>query len=172
MKKIAEFVSEHIASDISRLIMNKAKWPEIDISLAVACIESRRKLKGKIQEWYDNPDLIFPLKISAEQCSSSATAAYKAQLAERMVCEEGHREWRLAGLTGGLGVDSWYFSKRASQILYNEMQKALCNAAAHNFNALGSANIRISNNMIVPENRQVLKESYFCLMIPFFLYMH
>ena len=111
MKKIAEFVSEHIASDISRLIMNKAKWPEIDISLAVACIESRRKLKGKIQEWYDNPDLIFPLKISAEQCSSSATAAYKAQLAERMVCEEGHREWRLADLTGGLGVDSWYFSK-------------------------------------------------------------
>ncbi len=152
MKKIAEFVSEHITSDISRLIMNKAKWPEIDMSLAVACIESRRKLKGKIQEWYDNPDLIFPLKISAEQCSSSATAAYKAQLAERMVCEEGHMEWRLADLTGGLGVDSWYFSKRASQILYNEMQKALCNAAAHNFNALGSANIRISNNMIVPES--------------------
>ena len=150
MKKISEFVSEHISSDISRLIMNKAKWPEIDMSLAVACIESRRKLKGKIQEWYDNPDLIFPLKVSAEQCSSSATAAYKAGLAEKMACEDGRREWRLADLTGGLGVDSWFFSKKASQILYNEMQKALCDAAAHNFDALGSENIRISNNMIVP----------------------
>ena len=150
MKKLAEFVSEHIASDISRLIMNKAKWPEIDMSLAVACIESRRKLKGKIQEWYDNPDLIFPLKVSAEQCSSSATAAYKAGLAEKMTCEDGSREWRLADLTGGLGVDSWFFSKKASQILYNEMQKTLCDAAAHNFDALGSENIRISNNMIVP----------------------
>ena len=150
MKKLAKFVSEHISSDISRLIMNKAKWPEIDMSLAVACIESRRKLKGKIQEWYDNPDLIFPLKVSAEQCSSSATAAYKAGLAEKMACEDGSREWRLADLTGGLGVDSWFFSKKASQILYNEMQKTLCDAAAHNFDALGSENIRISNNMIVP----------------------
>ena len=150
MKKLAEFVSEHISSDISRLVMNKAKWPEIDMSLAVACIESRRKLKGKIQEWYDNPDLIFPLKVSAEQCSSSATAAYKAGLAEKMACEDGSREWRLADLTGGLGVDSWFFSKKASQILYNEMQKTLCDAAAHNFDALGSGNIRISNNMIVP----------------------
>ena len=150
MKKLAEFVSEHISSDISRLIMNKAKWPEIDMSLAVACIESRRKLKGKIQEWYDNPDLIFPLKVSAEQCSSSATAAYKAGLAEKMACEDGSREWRLADLTGGLGVDSWFFSKKASQILYNEMQKTLCDAAAYNFDALGSGNIRISNNMIVP----------------------
>lgn len=150
MKKTAKFVSEHISSDISRLIMNKSKWPEIDMSLAVACIESRRKLKGKIQEWYDNPDLIFPLKVSAEQCSSSATAAYKAGLAEKIACEDGSREWRLADLTGGLGVDSWFFSKKASQILYNEMQKVLCDAAAHNFDALGSENIRISNNMIVP----------------------
>ena len=150
MKKLAKFVSEQLSSDITRLVMNKAKWPDIDMTLAVACIESRRKLKGKIQEWYDNPDLIFPLKVSAEQCSSSATAAYKAGLAEKMACEDGSREWRLADLTGGLGVDSWFFSKKASQILYNEMQKTLCDAAAHNFDALGSGNIRISNNMIVP----------------------
>ena len=150
MKRLAKFVSEQLSSDITRLVMNKAKWPDIDMTLAVACIESRRKLKGKIQEWYDNPDLIFPLKVSAEQCSSSATAAYKAGLAEKIACKDGSREWRLADLTGGLGVDSWFFSKKASQILYNEMQKTLCDAAAHNFDALGSENIRISNNMIVP----------------------
>ena len=155
MKKLSEFVSEHISSDISRLVMNKAKWPEIDMSLAVACIESRRKLKGKIQEWYDNPDLIFPLKISAEQCSSSATAAYKAGLAERIVCEDESRKWKLADLTGGLGVDSWFFSKLASKVLYNEMRKPLCDAAAHNFKALTADNIRISNNMIIPEGIEI-----------------
>lgn len=155
MKKLSEFVSEHISSDISRLVMNKTKWPEIDMSLAVACIESRRKLKGKIQEWYDNPDLIFPLKISAEQCSSSATAAYKAGLAERIVCEDESRKWKLADLTGGLGVDSWFFSKLASKVLYNEMRKPLCDAAAHNFKALTADNIRISNNMIIPEGIEI-----------------
>ena len=49
MEKLAAFVSEHINDDTTRLIMNKAKWPEIDLDLAVNCIESRRKLKGKVQ---------------------------------------------------------------------------------------------------------------------------
>ena len=160
MKRLAKFVSEQLSSDITRLVMNKAKWPDIDMTLAVACIESRRKLKGKIQEWYDNPDLIFPLKVSAEQCSSSATAAYKSELAERMVCADGSRDWRLADLTGGLGVDSWFFSKRASQVLYTEMKKPLCDAASHNFEVLGAGHIRISNHMIVPESEVLSGASF------------
>ena len=84
MEKLTEFVSEHMSDDTTRLILDKARWPEIDIDLAVSCIESRRKLKGKVQEWYDEPALIFPLKLSAEQCSSSATARYKAELAGRI----------------------------------------------------------------------------------------
>ena len=79
---IAQFVQEHLNDDTARLILDRARWPEIDIDLAVNCIESRRKLKGKVQEWYENPELIFPLKLSAEQCSSSATGAFKAAYAK------------------------------------------------------------------------------------------
>ena len=64
--------------------MNKAKWPEIDMDLAVNCIESRRKLKGKVQEWCDEPKLIFPRRLSAEQCSSSATGEFKAEVAVKI----------------------------------------------------------------------------------------
>jgi hypothetical protein len=81
MEQLAKFVSEHIDDDTSRLLLARGKWPEIDMDLAVNCIESRRKLKGKVQEWYDNKSLIFPARLSAEQCSSSATGAYKAELA-------------------------------------------------------------------------------------------
>ena len=84
MKKLSQFVSEHISDDPIRLLLDRKKWPEIDMDTAVECIESRRKLKGKVQEWYDNPDLIFPRKLSAEQCSSSATGLYKATLAEHI----------------------------------------------------------------------------------------
>ena len=75
MEKLTEFVTEHINDDVSRLVLDKGKWPEIDIDLAVSCIESRRKLKGKVQEWADDPRLVFPYRLSAEQCSSSSAAA-------------------------------------------------------------------------------------------------
>ncbi len=152
MDKLAEFVSQHMSDDTARLIMNRSKWPETDIDLAVNCIESRRKLKGKVREWYENPSLIFPLKLSAEQCSSSATGRHKARTARRIAMTgrngaDESRGWKIADLTGGLGVDSWFFSLQASEVLYNEMQERLCEAAAHNFRALGADNIRISNRI-------------------------
>lgn len=146
MKNLAEFCAAHISDDPTRLILDRRKWPEIDIEMAVNSIESRRKLKGKVQEWHDNPSLVFPLKLSAEQCSSSNTARYKADLAEKIA----GNGFRIADLTGGLGVDSWFFSHKASAVLYNEMQPVLCKAARYNFSVLKSANITISNHSIVP----------------------
>ena len=150
MENLLKFISEHADSDVSRLILDKGKYPEIDMSLAVNCIESRRKLKGKVQEWYSNPSLIFPFKLSAEQCSSSATGTYKAEVAAAVANESGAESWNLADLTGGLGVDSWFFSKKAAKVVYNEMQTPLCDAAKHNFKSLGADNITVVNSTITP----------------------
>lgn len=155
MERLLEFVQTNIQADTSRLILDREKWPGIDMDIAVNCIESRLKLKGKVREWYENPRLIFPLKLSAEQCSSSLTGLYKAHLAERIAAQKG---WRLADLTGGLGVDSWFFSKKASQVLYCEMQKALCDAAKHNFAVLEAGNIETCNCMVSPETFSVISE--------------
>ena len=149
MDELVKFVCEHLNDDISRLILNRNKWPEIDIDMAISCIESRRKLKGKIQEWYDLPELIFPVKLSAEQCSSSATGRYKADLAQSIADTNGVTRWKIADLTGGLGADSWFFSQKAEAVLYNEMQNPLCEAAKHNFNVLDVDNISISNHTVI-----------------------
>ena len=148
MEQLAKFVSEHINDDTSRLLLARGKWPDIDMDLAVNCIESRRKLKGKVQEWYENPNLIFPARLSAEQCSSSATGYYKTELICHIAEKSSYDGWRIADLTGGFGVDSWHFSKKAEKVLYNEMQTCLCDAAGHNFKILGSDNIEISNNAV------------------------
>ncbi len=142
MDNLARFISDHMGDDTSRLLLAKDKWPDIDMQLVVNCIESRRKLKGKVNEWHDNPSLIFPVRLSAEQCSSSATAQYKASLADRIMAGG---EWKIADLTGGLGVDSWFFSQKAEKVLYNEMQTVLCDSSRHNFKALGADNIEVSN---------------------------
>lgn len=159
---IAQFVQEHLGDDTARLILDRAKWPNIDIDLAVNCIESRRKLKGKVQEWYDNPDLIFPLKLSAEQCSSSTTGTFKAAYAQsiyektRENSSAHNGKMRIADLTGGYGVDSWSFSKVAEEVLYCEMLSTLCNAAKHNFAALGATNIQVNNITISPGHSEPL----------------
>lgn len=150
-----KFITEHADSDVSRLILDKGKYPDVDMSLAVNCIESRRKLKGKVQEWYENPSLIFPFKLSAEQCSSSATGRYKAEVAEMIasnkpIAKDTAAGWSLADLTGGLGVDSWFFSQKAGKVVYNEMQTPLCDAARHNFKSLGANNITVVNSTITP----------------------
>ena len=157
MEQLAKFVSDHLGDDTSKLLLARGKWPEIDMDLAVNCIESRRKLKGKVQDWFENPKLIFPAKLSAEQCSSSATGYYKAALAERIALDSGDsgQVWKIADLTGGMGVDSWFFSQKASHVLYNEMQDVLCNAAVHNFRVLGADNIVVSNNAVGNASEQV-----------------
>ena len=163
MERLTAFVSEHIGDDTTRLIMNRAKWPEIDMDLAVNCIESRRKLKGKMQEWCDEPGLVFPRKLSAEQCSSSATGTYKAELAGRIhsgsPTMESKNGFSLADLTGGLGVDSWFFSKKASQVMYCEMLPELCKAAEHNYAVLKAENITVRNAAVISETQIAQAES-------------
>ncbi len=203
MERIAEFVYEHISDDTTRLILDREKWPGIDMDLVVNCIESRRKLKGKVQEWYNEPLLIFPYKLSAEQCSSSATARYKAVLAAAITTASlpgitsaslpgittaslpgiatprhpklTHRHpkldlgspLRLADLTGGLGVDSWFFSKVFDEVLYNEMQPKLYEAALHNFKVLEAGNVRCSCSMAAPGGLGELLEGF----VPDIIYM-
>ena len=81
----ADFILQHEGADPVRLLLSRDKlrdqFPGIDIDLAVTTLEVRRKLRNKVPEWYSVPSLIYPFRLSGEQCSSSETAKYKALLA-------------------------------------------------------------------------------------------
>ena len=79
---LADFVVQHQNDDISDLVLHRDRYPDIDVALAAECIASRRKLRLKVPEWYADPSLICPIALSAEQCSSTATARYKATVVE------------------------------------------------------------------------------------------
>ena len=74
-----DFILIHENDDTARLLLSKSQWPDVDMSLAVNTIESRRKLKSKVPSWYSCPELVYPNRISAEQCSSEDTARLKAE---------------------------------------------------------------------------------------------
>lgn len=159
MESFSEFIEKHENDDTAALLLSGKIPAGIDPGLAANTIGVRRKLKKKVPSWHARPELAYPLKLSGEQCSSEATATYKAELLGTLFRNDGltagtdgpeSRKPAVADLTGGLGVDSWAFSKVAGKVLYNEMNPALADAARKNFKILGCGNIIVKSCMIVP----------------------
>lgn len=132
----ADFIREHEGDDPVRLLLSRDKYPDIDLDLAVTTLEVRKKLKAKVPEWYAVPSLVYPSRLSGEQCSSSETARYKASLTSCL---------SIADLTGGMGVDCWAFAQVAEEVLYNEMNDELVRSTELNFRELGVGNVRFRN---------------------------
>lgn len=133
---LKQFILTHEKEDTNQLILNAGRYPDIDVPFAVDQILARRHIKDKLPVWYQNADLVFPSRLSAEQCSSEITARHKQSLLY------GHT---VCDLTGGLGIDSWYFSQKARHVIYTERIAEYCEAARHNFKILGATNIEIRN---------------------------
>ena len=144
----ADFILLHEGGDPVRLLLSRDKLrdfhPDLDIDLAVTTLEVRRKLKNKVPEWYSVPSLIYPFRLSGEQCSSSETAKYKARVI-RCHSERSEGILKIADLTGGMGVDSWAFSAVAGEVLYNEMNEELEKATELNFKELNINNVRFGS---------------------------
>ena len=175
----ADFILQHEGDDPVRLLLARDKYPEVDIDLAVTTLEVRRKLRTKVPEWYAVPSLIYPFRLSVEQCSSSETARYKARVCgSRLVPEptlrdpshkwappsyaaEGGDRWgdrtarapervKIAELTGGMGGGARAGGQVAEEVLYNEMQEELARATELNFRELGVENVRFRNCRVEP----------------------
>ncbi|MDH6305012.1 hypothetical protein M2459_001749 [Parabacteroides sp. PF5-5] len=132
---LKEFIREHAGEDVNRLLLAASRYPEIDMAFAVEQIAARKQIQEKLPSWHANDELIFPSRLAAEQCSSELTARYK----QRLVSESMH----LCDLTGGLGIDTLFFSRKVKQVSYLERFQAYCEAARHNFKSLGATNINV-----------------------------
>ena len=168
--KLAEFIETHFNDDTDRLLFRKAKWPDVNAEMAVSTILGHRKLRDKVPSWYGNAGLVFPSSLSVEQCSSEFTAESRVRTMRELLFRavpgskealsrpnaadtDGPQtadlaELKIADLTGGLGVDSYVFSRHFGKVLYNEMNPVLADAACHNFSVLGCSNITVSCSRI------------------------
>lgn len=129
------FIREHADDDLNRLLLSASRYPGVDVTFVVDQIAARRQVKDKLPVWFACEDIVFPSRIAAEQSSSEVTGEYKQRLVETGV--------RLCDLTGGLGVDSYFFSQKAKEVVYIERFPEYCEAARNNFEALNVPNIRV-----------------------------
>lgn len=131
------FISNYENDDIHSLSLLAGKYPDVDMGMAIRQITGKQKTKYKIPTFYACKNLLYPAKLSLEQSSSEITAKHKSTRCEGSV---------LVDLTGGFGVDSFFFSTRFDKVIYVEKQAELCELAEHNFKALGRENIEIIND--------------------------
>ena len=133
------FIREHQTDDVRVLALQARKYPNVDMPTAITQIAGRQVAAEKIPSWSDMDDIWYPKHLSLEQCSSEATAQYKASVIPEATAGT------LADLTGGFGIDCAFLSAKFRQATYVERQEALCEIAAHNFPLLGLNHIQVKN---------------------------
>ena len=86
-----------------------------------------------------------------EQCSSEATALYKAEAVHRLLdsfkgeedaSDKGYGD-SMTDLTGGFGVDFYFVSRHFSRAQYTERNAELCQVVEHNLHVLGADNASV-----------------------------
>jgi len=126
------FIREHRHANPGELVLKAAKFKGLDVRKLAAQIQSRQKALKKLPEWSANENLVFPPALSVEQCSSEATAHYKASVLSGNT---------LIDITGGMGIDCYYMSRSFAETHYFEQQPEVAATAAYNFAHLGASRI-------------------------------
>lgn len=134
--QVQEFIHENLNTDVNSLAFKTSPFPEISMAEIITQLRAKQKAKQKLPHWYTTENIMYPEKISLEQTSSEATASYKASLIEGD---------SLVDLTGGFGVDCFYFAKKFKKIIHLEKNKSLSVIAQWNFTQLETANVECLN---------------------------
>ena len=134
--KLEEFIREHRHDDVRQLALQAARYPDIDMQQALQQIAGWQTARTKLPEWAATDGIIYPPRLSMEQCSSEATAKYKAKVLDPSPST-------VIDLTGGFGVDFSYMARGFQKAVYVERQPHLCEAARHNFQLLGLENTEV-----------------------------
>ena len=74
------FIREHCKDDVRSLALQAPKYPGVDMPVALTQIAGRQAAAEKIPSWHEEEGVLYPRHLSLEQCSSEATARYKASI--------------------------------------------------------------------------------------------
>ena len=131
-KEVQQFINDHINTDISKLLLKPSPFKNISVTDLANQIICKTKSKTKLPSWYNSKDIMYPTPLNIEQTSSEITAQYKSKLVKGNC---------LVDLSGGFGVDTYYFSKQFEKVIHIEHNNQLSDIANHNFKVLGCYNI-------------------------------
>ena len=130
--EIQEFINANLNTDVAKLALKKNPFPEIDFAVILNQIAAKSKAENKLPTWFNTKNIIYPSKISVEQTSSEKTARYKSNILSGD---------SLIDLTGGFGVDDYFFASKIKSVTHCEINPELSAVVKHNFEQLNVKNI-------------------------------
>lgn len=131
-KEVQDYIEANINADVTRIILSKSPFDDVDSKTLAQQIEAKRKAKSKLPTWFKSQKIIYPKNINLQQSSSELTANYKAKQIKGQ---------RIADLTGGFGIDTYAFSQSFSKIDHVERNPELSEIIQHNMASLNVTNV-------------------------------
>jgi precorrin-6B methylase 2 len=131
--KVQEFITANLKSDITKLILKGSPFKEVAIQEIAEQIEAKKRCEKKLPNWFSTKKIYYPNKLNIEQTSSEITANYKANLVNGT---------NLVDITGGFGVDAYYFSQKVKIITHCEINQELSEIVTYNFKQFNIKNIK------------------------------
>ncbi|WP_276361943.1 hypothetical protein [Daejeonella sp. H1SJ63] len=126
--EIQNFINDNLDTDIPKLSLRKSPFASVSSTELAVQIDSKKRCENKLPTWFKTKGIYYPPKLAIEQCSSELAAAYKADLING---ED------IIDLTGGFGVDSYYFALKAGNVSHCEINPELSEISKHNSKKLG-----------------------------------
>ena len=153
-KEVQDFIDTNLTTDIHTILLGKKLFSAVENREVVEQLESKKKAQKKLPTWFETKNIYYANKLNISQTSSEICARYKADLVSGDT---------LADLTGGFGVDSFYFSKKFGKVFHVEKNSQVSEIANHNFTQLGAWNIEVLNGdaiTFLEGNKQLLDWIY------------
>lgn len=132
---VQQFLRHSMQRSPASIALSKSPFQEVSAQELATQLDGMQRARKKLPSWHQTEGIYYAPQLASEQASSSLTAAFKASLV--------NLGDNLVDLTGGFGVDSYYFSLRAQEVTYCERQVELAQIAGHNAHQLGARNITI-----------------------------
>ncbi|ESU28211.1 hypothetical protein FLJC2902T_15560 [Flavobacterium limnosediminis JC2902] len=129
---VQDFITDSLQANFTKIALMKNPFPDIRWNDILNQIASKNKAKDKLPTWFSHKYIIYPSKISIEQTSSERAAKYKASLIDGVT---------LIDLTGGFGIDDYYFAQKFNKVVHCEINEELSKIVRHNYQILNQRNI-------------------------------
>ncbi|AQS92753.1 SAM-dependent methyltransferase [Polaribacter sp. BM10] len=130
--EVQQFILDNLKADITKLILKGSPFKDITVQELANQIVAKQKSEQKLPTWFTADKIYYPAKLSIEQTSSEITAKYKANLVKGNT---------IIDITGGFGVDCYYFSENFKAVTHCEIDTDLSAIVNHNYKQLEKKNI-------------------------------
>lgn len=127
-----KFIKDSPGNDITGIALGKSPFKDVSPQELAGQIEGKKRCEKKLPLWNIAPGIYYPSRLAIEQTSSQVTAEYKSHLIYGS---------KVVDITGGFGVDSFFFSRSGKETLHCEIDAELSAIAKHNAQMLKADNI-------------------------------